>query len=72
MITNSNSSPLLAIEDKSNPNNIYQDISKEEGQWEFLNFQARRLKKGASWTHNTGENEYAIVFIEWQFFGRIG
>ena len=67
MITNSNSSPLLAIEDKSNPNNIYQDISKEEGQWEFLNFQARRLKKGASWTHNTGENEYAIVLLSGNF-----
>ncbi len=53
------SSPLLAkpIADSG----MYQHITKEEGQWEFLNFAARTMKKGEQWTENTGDNEYAII-----------
>lgn len=60
-------SPLLALEDKDEKTGIYQQISKEEGDWEFLNFQARTLKSGETWTHNTGENEYAIVLLAGNF-----
>jgi 5-deoxy-glucuronate isomerase len=41
---------------------IYQSILKEETGWQFLNFQARLMKKGEKWKGNTWENEYAIIF----------
>ena len=42
---------------------IYQSISKEETGWQFLNFQARQMKKGETWTANTEGNEYAIILL---------
>ena len=46
---------------------IYQSISKEEGNWEFLNFQARKMKKGEVWSEFTGDNEYAIILLSGNF-----
>ena len=60
-------SPLLAIEDQNEETGIYQEITREEGNWEFLNFQARNLKKGQTWTHHTEENEYCIVLLSGNF-----
>ncbi|MEL6718023.1 MAG: 5-deoxy-glucuronate isomerase, partial [Bacteroidota bacterium] len=59
--------PFLALEDLDEKTGIYQQISKEDGEWEFLNFQARYMKQGESWIHNTGEHEYAIVLLSGNF-----
>ncbi len=53
--------PLLAKPDMQQ--SIYQSISKEETGWQFLNFQARQMKKGETWTANTEGNEYAIILL---------
>jgi 5-deoxy-glucuronate isomerase len=63
----SKQSPLLVLNDSENENGIYQDVRREEADWEFLNFQARRMKKGEQWTQNTGDNEYAIVLLSGNF-----
>jgi len=42
---------------------IYQSITREEAQWQYLNFQARLLKQGEVWEGNTGENEYGIILL---------
>jgi len=46
-----------------NGTGIYQSVLKEETGWQFLNFQARLMKKGESWSANTGGNEYAIILL---------
>lgn len=60
-------SPLLALENTDSQNGIYQEVTREDGDWEFLNFQARLYKQGESWSFNTGENEYAIVLLSGDF-----
>ncbi|HKJ41782.1 MAG TPA: 5-deoxy-glucuronate isomerase, partial [Sunxiuqinia sp.] len=57
--------PLLAK--PISESGIYQSILKEETNWQFLNFQARLMKKGEKWTANTGENEYAIILLGGNF-----
>jgi 5-deoxy-glucuronate isomerase len=52
---------LLAKPEKGN--GIYQSVLKEETGWQFLNFQARLMKKGESWSANTDGNEYAIILL---------
>ena len=42
---------------------IYQEILAEDAGWEFLNFNARILKKGQVWKGFTGENEYGIILL---------
>jgi 5-deoxy-glucuronate isomerase len=42
---------------------IYQHITREEAGWEFLNFEARKMKKGKIWKGNTGENEFGIILL---------
>jgi len=42
---------------------IYQQVLREEAGWEFLNFEARKIKKGETWKGNTGENEYGIILL---------
>jgi 5-deoxy-glucuronate isomerase len=51
---------------KPNPDptgDLILSITPELAGWDFISFQARRLKKGASWAFNTGENELAIINI---------
>ena len=57
--------PILAKADKGNP--VYQSITAGEAGWEYLNFQARKLKQGEKWTSNTGENELLIVLMGGDF-----
>ena len=53
--------PLLA---KADPHSaIYQQISREDGDWQYLNFAARVMKQGEVWKGNTGDNEYAIILL---------
>ena len=54
--------PLLA-RPISNDSGIYQRISREEAGWEFLNFEARLMKKGEVWKGNTEGNEYGIILL---------
>jgi 5-deoxy-glucuronate isomerase len=42
---------------------IYQSVSKEDGGWQYLNFQARLLKKGETWVGETEGNEYGIILL---------
>ena len=42
---------------------IYQEILAEDAGWEFLNFNARILKKGQVLKGFTGENEYGIILL---------
>ncbi|GAB3646988.1 5-deoxy-glucuronate isomerase [Echinicola sediminis] len=46
---------------------VYQQVLKEDGDWQYLNFEARILKKGSTWTGNTGENEYAFILLSGNF-----
>lgn len=46
---------------------IYQSVLKEETDWQFLNFQARLMKKGEKWIGNTWDNEYAIILLGGNF-----
>ncbi len=36
-------------------------VTPERAGWEYISFQARRLAQGASWSFDTGENEFAFV-----------
>ena len=46
---------------------IYQSISTVEAGWDYLNFEARTLKKNEKWAHNTGKNEFLIVLLGGNF-----
>ncbi len=50
--------PLLAKADKGK---VYQTVNAQEADWTYLNFIAQTLKKGESWSFETGDNECAIV-----------
>lgn len=53
--------PLLAKQMRED--GIYQRVTKEDGNWQYLNFEARLMKKGEVWKGNTGENEYGIILL---------
>lgn len=53
--------PLLAKQ--SGESGVYQQVTKEDGSWQYLNFEARLMKKGEVWAGNTGENEYGIILL---------
>ncbi|WP_437922176.1 5-deoxy-glucuronate isomerase [Sphingobacterium sp. LRF_L2] len=57
--------PLLVPADKTAEN--YQYITSEEAGWAYLNFAARRQRKGEIWEVNTGDYEYAIVLLSGNF-----
>ena len=59
------SSPLLKTPDATD--GIYQTITREEAGWEFLNFQARLMKKGETWEVDTQGSEYAIILLSGNF-----
>lgn len=42
---------------------IYQSVLKSDGGWQYLNFQARLMKKGEVWNGNTEGNEYGIILL---------
>jgi 5-deoxy-glucuronate isomerase len=46
-----------------NESGIYQSVLKEDAGWQYLNFQARLLKKGEVWSGITEGNEYAIILL---------
>lgn len=42
---------------------IYQSVTREEAGWQYLNFQARLMKKGEVWKADTGAHEYGIILL---------
>ena len=54
---------LLLMKSSQAKEGIYQEILAEDAGWEFLNFNARILKKGQVWKGFTGENEYGIILL---------
>lgn len=42
---------------------VYQQVLKEEGGWQYLNFEARLMKKGETWKGETGNHEYGIILL---------
>jgi 5-deoxy-glucuronate isomerase len=42
---------------------VYQEITREEAGWEFLNFNARLLKQGETWEGSTGDHEFGIILL---------
>jgi 5-deoxy-glucuronate isomerase len=53
--------PLLCK--PSENSGIYQRITREEAEWQYLNFEARLMKKGEIWSGYTGGNEYGIILL---------
>ena len=46
---------------------IYQRITREEAGWQFLNFEARKMRKGETWSANTRDNEYGLILLSGNF-----
>jgi len=42
---------------------VYQQVLKEDAGWDFLNFEARLMKKGTKWEGFTANNEYAFILL---------
>lgn len=42
---------------------VYQRILKEDAGWEYLNFEARIMKKDEKWIGHTGNHEYGIILL---------
>lgn len=62
---NMSTSPLL-IKPNSN-SKVYQKITPESANWEFLYFEAREMAMGEIWEHETHENEMVIVLLSGNF-----
>lgn len=64
-----NASRLL-ISPKENP--VYHHLNAEEAGWQFLNFEARILRKDDILSENTANYEYCIVLLSGNFKVEIG
>ena len=42
---------------------VYQRILKEDAGWDYLNFEARLMRKGEKWLGQTGNAEYGIILL---------
>lgn len=52
---------------KAQSSPVYQHIDAASAGWEYLNFEARTLKKGEVLDQFTGENEYCVVLLGGNF-----
>ena len=52
--------PLLL---KAEPGEVYQQLTAKEAEWSYLNFIARTLENGDSWSFDTQDNECAVVLL---------
>lgn len=57
----------LLVHPEISENGTYQNITAKEAGWEELNFGAKKIKQGNTWTHNTGEFEMCIVQLGGDF-----
>lgn len=42
---------------------VFAEVRAEQAGWELLNMQVRRMDRGETWAHHTGEHEYAHVIL---------
>lgn len=42
---------------------VYQEVLAKDAEWQYLNFNARLMKKGEVWKGYTGDNEYGIILL---------
>jgi 5-deoxy-glucuronate isomerase len=54
---------LLVHPGNSHEHDVLVEVTPELAGWDFINFQARRLAAGQTWTHSIGENELALVLL---------
>ncbi len=52
---------------KSSNAKIYQDLSGKDAGWELLNFKARTMSEGETFSGNTGDSEYCFVLLSGNF-----
>jgi 5-deoxy-glucuronate isomerase len=52
---------LVKPQSDSDDPGLILDVTPQSAGWELISFQARRLDAGASWSFDTGENEFALV-----------
>ena len=57
----------LLVHPEISEDGTYQNITAKEAGWEELNFGAKKIKQGDTWTHNTGEFEMCIVQLGGEF-----
>ena len=67
MMTDTQAQSRLLVKPQVDEDGFYQRILPERAGWSFLNFKARTLKQGQTWTEDTGEMEYAIVLLSGNF-----
>ncbi len=53
----------LLIKPNLKENGIYQSINPSSANWEFLSFEARKMKLNQSWDFETNGNEIDIVLL---------
>lgn len=58
-------SPLLV--NPKTDSKVYHKVTPESANWNYLNFEARTMKLGESWEHQTQENEMVIVLLSGNF-----
>jgi len=46
---------------------VYQQVTTKSANWDYLNFEARKMPLGEKWKHNTEENEMVIVLFSGNF-----
>ena len=57
----------LLIRPNLQENGVYQSVNPSSANWEFLSFEARKMKLNQSWDFETMENEIAIVLLSGNF-----
>ena len=57
----------LLIHPNLKENGVYQSINPSSANWEFLSFEARKMKLNQSWDFETMGNEIAIVLLSGNF-----
>lgn len=57
----------LLVHPEINEDGTYQNITAKEAGWKALNFGAKNMKRGETWTYNTGEFEMCIVLLGGKF-----
>ncbi len=58
--------PLQSAQNQTDPDLIV-SVTPQLAGWEYISFQARRLKSGTQWTFATGENELALVNLSGKY-----
>ena len=56
----------LLVKPNSNTK-VYQSITPESAQWDYLHFEAREMQRGDIWQHDTEDHELVIVLLSGNF-----